>query len=91
MNFLALLSPSDAVALSLLGAMFLTLLAVGSLILVMVNNVQRREEQDLELERLLNEVEDEEGEKKREEPITGKEDQAPLEDWEQEADWWKKS
>lgn len=80
------LSSSDALALSLLGTMFITLMAVGSLIIVMIRNVQKRDAQQDELDKLLHEISEEEKEQKLH---SGKEDQPPTHDWEKEPDWWK--
>ncbi len=76
----------DAMALTMLGVMFL---GFGVISLIFLNIRRHATRRDAELEALLEEVEAE-AEKPQEEKPAPVPETPPREPWERETDWWKK-
>jgi len=82
MQILLTLSPVDALALSLLGVMMVTIIALASLVVSMKRNIVQEKKKE-ELFRGLEDIWDEE------EQVDGASTSAPKQEWEKDADWWK--
>lgn len=80
------LNQSDALAITLLVVLALSF---GCVLLLLLSICQRTGSRDVEVDRLLDEVSEED---KDPEPETAgaAEKEPPREPWERESDWWKK-